>query len=1828
MANNYADIGLEYLNSLALDQAKYVFKLDQDGNTIPPTIVLSRRNGDKINAINNVSNIRQVFDLQSVFELSFNVFKTLDGKDCEVWDDINDFMLIYLPDYNLWFEIYVESHEDNQIYKAVSCIHLPEAELSQVLLHNIEINTEDDLMLHTDLNTGDYRKTVLYTQEKVLIDNGDGTSSYVSLSLLDRILEKAPHYSVYHVDESIAGLYREFSFDQTSIADALDEIAEQFECVVVYGEGENYEGLPQRTISIYDMLDYCEDCGERGLFYDGYCSECGSTNIVNGYGQDTNIFINNENLANEIISTNDTDSMKNCFKLQGGDDVMTAAIAACNPGGGEYIWYMSEDSISQMSNELKTKLQVYEADYEKYAKEYVTDFTSETTSIYNGLVYKYKQYNDSLNTIPSEVVGYDPLVLAEYEAMDLYNYLNTSLMPTSSLDDTSAFKQISNLTPENISVVGVSNVETCSLATADLAVKNYLKVYIDTAKYSIEISNSSLNDHVWKGSVKVSSYSTLDRDVKDRDEATVSLTITLNDDIETTTRQKMEKILADSDNDYGIVALLKKDLEDFEVEIQRHSLDNLRLFINCVDDAFNILIQQGSAEDSNSEIYKKLVVPLLDKRTALNTEAKVRESELKSIQEMQVLISSAMYYIASHVDLQNYLGEELWLEYVSFRREETYSNENFISDGLSNVEIIDNAKLFHKTALRDIKKSATLQHTITSSLKNLMLIPEFKPILHYFKLGNWLRIKVDGVVYKLRLSSYAIDYSNPQNLEVTFSDVHRQSSLVASVKRTFAQLKSKSTSYNYSSGAAIPNNIYLGRTGIIVRRFDDETDDFDESQVRILPNGMYYTDDGWRTVKNAKKMVEEAIENFDGIVNAANGTFTTIVLDQNGAEITYLHNRENLKQSTMVWKISAQAIAAWSGTAGSFDPDDPDLHWNGGVTVSGDVIAQILYSHGINADWINAGAIVVKDENDDVIFSVDVDRKEVIINAENVYINGQKTVSVAIGELQQSIDDVVDTAKEEAKKTAEELVEDITDDIQAAVEASINAEASAELAKQYAEQSVTTANGLQEKINQAIDDVAEVKDRTQAVEGQVEAINTTIKDVQDEAVQIRTDMASQIEVAKTEMTASYKEVVDAARPEIDANYQSAISQSALEIKQEVSQTYATKTEVTDAIGKNAQDLSNAIESFNTDIQSLQGQLDGSINTWFYDGEPKNDNQPAVDWTDDAQKNTHLGDLYYDLVTGYCYRYLVANDIYGWQKITDTDVTKALADAAKAQDTADNKRRVFTTISAPNPPYDVGDLWVQGSGGDIKVCNVSKTAQQTFAESDWILASKYTDDSSVVELKQQTESSIKQLSDQITATVTKVENIETDISDFAQTAVDAAQAAVEEANQASEAANAQALEALEQAIVAQNYLTSAKQDLSNAENELKEAQERLEILNNKPDATPEELLVAQQLVAIAQNTLESAQGQYNSAVKRVEEAVAEATRLSEAAGAAMQAAVEAQLKAKEAENELNSLKNRVITNETKIDQTSEQITISATETREYAEGLADEAKEAAIGVAADAIKSFVSSIGGETSYTQTDNTFTWTVSTPPNAVDSTARDAASTAQTTADSKVDADAALQIAKNAITSTVWDAQLGTSTNITQTANGFQIVINKDDIRGTDGASSYTHIRYSANSDGEGFTSKPSSETRYIGIYTGASRTAPTNKEDYSPWSEYVGSDGESALTVLIESTNGNVFKDANIQTTLKCRVYYGTTEITDSDLITRFVWQKRDQYGNLVEDEKWSQITYTNSINITNEDVLNKATITCFVEADLPTVSKVDKNASIATAGEALSYIGIRV
>lgn len=305
-----------------------------------------------------------------------------------------------------------------------------------------------------------------------------------------------------------------------------------------------------------------------------------------------------------------------------------------------------------------------------------------------------------------------------------------------------------------------------------------------------------------------------------------------------------------------------------------------------------------------------------------------------------------------------------------------------------------------------------------------------------------------------------------------------------------------------------------------------------------------------KNLRDERTAREKAIEELSNRLAESSGVYTTVEQQPDGSNIYYLHNKPQLSDSDIVWKMTAEAWAVST---------DGGQHWNGGMTVDGDVIARILTATGVNADWINTGTIKAIDKDGNTTFMVDIITGRVVINADSVQIKGK---------------DVNAIAKEKAET---------------------------------------------------------------------------------------------------------------------------------EVNNFISNTYTS------------------------DINNLQSQIDGQIETFFYDYEPTLQNIPASEWTANEERKKHEGDLFYWKSKGYAYRFMQDGATWKWQLVQDTDITLALAAAERAQDTADHKRRVF--VVQPEPPYDIGDLWTQGETGDLMRCRVAR-ASGSYDSSDWEKASKYTDDSSL------------------------------------------------------------------------------------------------------------------------------------------------------------------------------------------------------------------------------------------------------------------------------------------------------------------------------------------------------------------------------------------------------------------------------------------------------------------------------------------------------------------
>ena len=878
-----------------------LIEISPDGQPIAPDLVLAYRGGTKQGIIHNVQSLTNKNDLAQAAEITFDVYKKVDNVTCELWNDIRDFRLIYIPhldtaSFNPWYELSVETDEDDATIKHCQGVHLQEAELGQLSLNDIEINTEDDIA------RDDYTPTIIYDPT-----NPEG-------SALDRILkDKASHYTIVHVDSSIANLQRTFSWDGSTIKGAFDDIANEVECLFVYGESVNNDGKIHRTISVYDLNDVCMECGERGTFTNKMCTKCNSANIKFGYGSDSGIFLSHENFAGNISYSSNKDEVKNCFRLVAGDDLMTATIRNINPSGSQYIWYFSDSVRADMSKTLRDKLSTYEKEYASYSSDKKIDIPSTVISDYNTLINKYKLYDSSLMNVKYPIVGYSSLTDLYYSALNFYSLLKTTLAPVSERGTkTTAAQEIKKLTTNTLSPLGIQNANKASVSTVTLALQNYAKVFVDTSLYRITATNDSYSGNVWKGTITLSSYA------DENDKATTSIiTIYVSDATSDFIKCQLEKAMKKNDVDAtGTVALFKKDEAEFKKALSFYSVDNLNILASIVRGCLDILIQQGIADPEN-DMYESMYYPYYSKSIWIEDELRERESEILKLRGSKSNPEGVLDYIekqrqviANNLDLHTYLGNSLWTEFCSFRRDDTYKNDNFISDGLSDKELIMQAKEFIKNAEREIVKSATLQHTISCNLSNFLLVKEqdvesspvpivtlagvnivshdqlyfvkgdatFSPLLVNFDVGNWVRIEIDETIYKLRLTSYKIDYDNLDSLNVEFSDVTYGLNSASDIQSILSQAQSMSTSYSMVQhqankgnnankqimdmvenglnltnkkivNAADNQNMVVDETGLLMREKNEFGDDYSSEQTKIINHGFYYTNDGWKTVQ-------------------------------------------------------------------------------------------------------------------------------------------------------------------------------------------------------------------------------------------------------------------------------------------------------------------------------------------------------------------------------------------------------------------------------------------------------------------------------------------------------------------------------------------------------------------------------------------------------------------------------------------------------------------------------------------------------------------------------------------------------------------------------------------------------------------------------------------------------------------------------------------------------------------------------------------------------------------------------------------------------------------
>lgn len=908
--------------------AKILF--NSQGLIETPTLLLQHKNFETIGngGVTNVSGLTYKSNFNDANEVSFKIHKFNNEKKHPLWDSMVDFKIIYIPQLHERFEISVTTSEEdpNDVSKSITGTSLCEAELSQITLRNVQINTETDmtnLLYDENFPTILYRdpeeydsaenqkiwtkskydylkdKTAYPTEESVIVRK---KSILKHASLLHRVLEKAPHYSISYVADTLKKLktVHEFTFDGTDILSALkDTIADDFHCAFMFNS-EN------RTISVLDLYSTCNNCGYRGDYMDE-CPECGSNNITNKYGEDTNILINSTNLTTQITLDSNSDSLKNCFYITGADDAINAAIANVNPNGTQYIYYFSNETLADMPTELQSKLRSYNTLYDEIntTREYnfKADRVAEYNKVINYINTKFasmsKDDQDKIEypTLTSPLVGYPAVTSAWYSAMDVYYFLNDSMMPVIDVDGMGLDDSITAIQDglKDLGGVVVTGIKTITQSAVKGSVDALVKTFFSASYYDMDITDGSLSDYdsstgkrTWSGTITLTSHSQMD---ENNQYLTKSVKIT-TDVIESTEKYIEQKITrmtnrADDIKDKQITSI-KLAEDKFKEQLGYYSLTELnnlkKEFEACRDIAVDGFTDESvDVQYNNSELKDKYVNFYSGRIVDIQDEIKTRESQIeavnaiynteKSTGEIQDIVNS----VKAELDLRNYLGEELYMLWYSYRREDDYSNDNYSSTGLDDVTLIKRATELVEAAQKELYKAGNLQYSLSATMGNLLALDEFKPIKDKFEVGNFIKVGIDDKVYSLRLMSYETDFDSIQDMPVEFSTVEKVYTGYSDVQSVLDSSRSMATSYssvkdqvdkskkatdtvndwadngingdNTQFANSSEQTILINKNGILGRSYDDQLDEFSLKQFKLVNNGMYFTKDGWQSIE-------------------------------------------------------------------------------------------------------------------------------------------------------------------------------------------------------------------------------------------------------------------------------------------------------------------------------------------------------------------------------------------------------------------------------------------------------------------------------------------------------------------------------------------------------------------------------------------------------------------------------------------------------------------------------------------------------------------------------------------------------------------------------------------------------------------------------------------------------------------------------------------------------------------------------------------------------------------------------------------------------------------
>ena len=222
-------------------------------------------------------------------------------------------------------------------------------------------------------------------------------------------------------------------------------------------------------------------------------------------------------------------------------------------------------------------------------------------------------------------------------------------------------------------------------------------------------------------------------------------------------------------------------MSDEEYDWTKYGLNRLSSFSDAYQSCIDMLIDSGVG-DPNHEFYTSIYLVYYNKKLEVDKEIQVREAQIKEQEDKEAEYEKQRDSIQSELNFERYLGKDLYSEYCLYRREDTYQNDNYISDGLSNSEILSKAEELLEVAQKEIVKASELQVDLSTDVGNIWTIDEFKDVLDQWKCGNWIRVICDNDIYKLRLLNYTIKDSDFSKISCDFSSVLKVSDGISDIK--------------------------------------------------------------------------------------------------------------------------------------------------------------------------------------------------------------------------------------------------------------------------------------------------------------------------------------------------------------------------------------------------------------------------------------------------------------------------------------------------------------------------------------------------------------------------------------------------------------------------------------------------------------------------------------------------------------------------------------------------------------------------------------------------------------------------------------------------------------------------------------------------------------------------------------------------------------------------------------------------------------------------------------------------------------------------------------